>query len=495
MTQTLGGDRDGRELGGPTSVAPALIAPTYVGIDPDGLRRLADIADQYAQRLSLAGTATAPLLDRVPAFREALSQNLGAIRNSLDERGDELRWRADVIAIAQSVDPAAPGPLHLDRWLVGFAAFGVLPLPTRQEQFAAWAGVRWLRALRSAPPGEVAEAFAAIGRAQARQLVADHPRAIGSLDGAPPALRFAANRVLIAAEIARLEGIADKLEPQAATQAPTRAVLRHLRARSAEYRRWLAEERQILLFDPTGDGRVVEVFGDLSAATVVGVLVPGMANDITNFSGGEGGFRRNAANLYAATARNGVATIAWLGYDTPDGVDAVSRAAAAAGAPYLARFLEGIAANGACRISVVAHSYGSVLTGIAAADGIEADDVVFIGSPGTTLENAEEARLRAGGRVWAALAENDPIGFGVDPLESYRWWWGIHPAIPVIGALESLCRREDLWHGVNPVAADFGALRISTEGSSGHSSYFRAGALENLAAILEGRHSSVDLAD
>ena len=27
--------------------------------------------------------------------------------------------------------------------------------------------------------------------------------------------------------------------------------------------RWLAEDRQILIFDPRGDGRVAEVFGDL----------------------------------------------------------------------------------------------------------------------------------------------------------------------------------------------------------------------------------------
>jgi pimeloyl-ACP methyl ester carboxylesterase len=220
-----------------------------------------------------------------------------------------------------------------------------------------------------------------------------------------------------------------------------------------------------------------------------------MGNDIANFSGREGGFRRNATALLAATAGEGVATVAWLGYDTPDGVDAISRSAASAGAPFLARFLQGVDTEDERRITVVAHSYGSVLTGIAAADGIEADNLVFVGSPGTTLDHASEARLRPGGEVWVALAADDPIGLGIDPLESSRRWWDAHPASSAIGAFESLCRRESLWHGVNPAAAHFGALRISTDGSSGHSSYFRAGTLENLAAILEGRYSSVDLAD
>jgi pimeloyl-ACP methyl ester carboxylesterase len=276
---------------------------------------------------------------------------------------------------------------------------------------------------------------------------------------------------------------------------PSSLIVADNQARLAEYRRWLDEGRQILLFDPTGDGCVAEVFGNLEAADTIAVVVPGMSNDLSNFSTSDGGFRLNAANLFAAASGGQTATVAWLGYDTPDGADAASRSAAAAGAPCLARFLRGIDPAADRRVTVVAHSYGSVLSGIAAADGIEADNLVFVGSPGTTLDDATEATLRAGGVVWSALADGDPIGLGVDPLESYRWWWGLHPLIPVVGMFEALRRRDDLWHGVNPVSSQFGATRIATEGSSGHSGYFGAGTLENLAAIVEGRYGSVVLAD
>ncbi|MCP3994150.1 MAG: hypothetical protein GY722_03655 [bacterium] len=468
----------------------------FVGIDPAGLVGLADTADQYAQRIRLTRSNTAAQISvRPDDAPDIVNRRLAGVEHDLVESSKNLRWRADAIERSQAVGLAGMAPMSSGGWLARFAASAVFSLDSWETTFSAWRSGEYLRQLSEAEPAAVAEALAAMDDSALLVMARTHPNLVGGLDGAPPEMRYAANRVLISYEIMRLEATLAAHGDRPFIQSPSRLIVGEAEARLAEYRRWLTEGRQILLFDPEGDGRVVEVFGALEAADAIAVVIPGMSNDLANFSTVDGGFRLNAASLFAATSGKGVATVAWLGYDTPDGADAVSRSAAETGAPDLARFLSGIDPIADHSVTVVAHSYGSVLTGIAAADGIEADNVVFVGSPGTTLDHAADAILRPGGIVWAALADGDPIGLGVDPLESYRWWWGIHPLIPAVGLLESLRRREDLWHGTNPASAEFGARRMTTEGSSGHSAYFEAGSLDNLAAIVEGRHSSVDRAD
>jgi len=54
---------------------------------------------------------------------------------------------------------------------------------------------------------------------------------------------------------------------------------------------------------------------------------------------------------------------------------------------------------------------------------------------------------------------------------------------------------EELWHGTNPVSTGFGAIEFSTDGCSGHSEYYEAGSLENLARIVRGLYAEVELVD
>jgi pimeloyl-ACP methyl ester carboxylesterase len=346
-------------------------------------------------------------------------------------------------------------------------------------------------------------------------LVDQYPEIIGGLDGVPAEARYAANRILIEREIARLEAQIDQISAYQTSRKlwsldPNQLILwspvpslietavRRLEERAKEFREWLDEDRQILLFDPVGDGRVAEVFGDLTTASRVGVVVPGMANDIVNFSDAGGGFRANAAQLYGESVSLGppdVATIAWLGYDTPDGIDATSADAARAGAPALVQLLQGIDPRSDTHVTVVAHSYGSVLAGLAAQEGVEVNDLVFVGSPGTTLDTAADATIRAGGTVWSALATNDPIGAGISSRELLPRW--VPPFLAPGWLISDLTigGAEELWHGPNPVSDEFGAREISTHGCSGHSSYFKATSLLNLARIIQGLYSEVELAD
>lgn len=434
---------------------------------------------------------------------------LTVVKGALGERADDLRWRAAAIEDAQQVGTPFFADPH-SRHLAEFAALAVFDPRWRGVAYTRWRTPPTAGELLEMDAAEAAAAFTGLAPSLARDLARRHTRIIAGLDGVPSQFRYLANDLLIAEEIKRLEQqIATLHQPQtgpdgsgsgldmaiewfsAPALAETAAAA--LAERAAEYRRWLREDRQILLFDPAGDGRVVEVFGDLAGATCVGVVVPGMSNSIANFSSDTGGFRDNARRLFEASAgTDGVATIAWLGYDTPDNVGAAVRSAAIEGAPDLASFLEGIDPIAVRSVSVVAHSYGSVLAGVAARHGIAADNLVFVGSPGTTLNHAGDAVLRPQGRVWAALAEDDPIAWGIAPSELPTW-----PVIPspigyLIDAFRAFRDADDLWHGTNPVSDEFGAMRIDTDGSVGHSGYFEAGSLDNLALIVTGRYREVD---
>ncbi len=468
----------------------------FVGIDPAGLVGLAHTAGQSAERIRLLASAAGVVLRRHdPAVDQALVGHLSLVARELSDHGERLRWRASVIERAQSEGLTGATPMSSLMWLAEFAAHVVIGPEGWRHSFQLWRDREYLTRLGDAEPHAVAEAFAVMRRQDAMAMAQTYPHLIGDLDGAPAELRYIANNILISVEIARLEGfLASLAEGHHASRLP-QLLAAKVEIRLAEYLRWLAEGRQILLFDPGGDGRVVEVFGDLDTAESVAVVVPGMTNDISNFSIGQDGFRSSARNLHEAVVGPGVATIAWLGYDTPDGADAVSRAAAEDAVAELARFLVGVDPAGERRVTVVAHSYGSVLGGLAATRGLAADNLVFVGSPGTTLDSAEDALLRPGGRVWAALADGDPIAIGVDPIGSYRWWHGLHPVGALAALFESITDRDQLWHGTNPASSEFGATTITTEGCSGHSSYFEAGALANLALIVEGRYSEVGLAE
>src|SRR4029079_7990870 len=86
-------------------------------------------------------------------------------------------------------------------------------------------------------------------------------------------------------------------------------------------------DRHFLLFDPEGDGRAAEVFGDLTTARHVAVVVPGMNNDLDNFTGGDAEKVQHQASQFDPDQ---VATIQWLGYDTPEGAPRPRTGAAAA---------------------------------------------------------------------------------------------------------------------------------------------------------------------
>lgn len=222
-----------------------------------------------------------------------------------------------------------------------------------------------------------------------------------------------------------------------------------------------------------GPDRLIEVVGELATAHRVAILVPGADTTVADFDRGHGGVQRRslawqARRLHEAAGgnANGVAVIAWLGYDPPDGIglDAARSTLARDGARDLVAFTRWLAvARPEATVTVIGHSYGSVVMAHAAAALPPAvTDLVAIGSPGMDVDTAADLGTTA--RVHAASAVGD--------------WTTRLPDVRLFG----------LGHGAHPTRPDFGAEPFDVTGAVGHDGYFVPGAasLTSLAAIIAG---------
>ncbi|MFB9239142.1 alpha/beta hydrolase [Plantactinospora siamensis] len=239
------------------------------------------------------------------------------------------------------------------------------------------------------------------------------------------------------------------------------------------YAEWAGTGRRFLAFDPAGDGLAVEAVGDLDHADRIVVLVPGVATTLRDFDRGLGGVpgrapARQARTVYAALRATDpaarVAVVAWLGYDPPEGLGlaAARPERARGGAARLAAFAADLAAlRPHAAVTLVGHSYGALVVGLAAARlPRQVTDLVTLGGIGTGVDTA--ASLHTPARVWAAEAPDDWVR-----------------QIPQL-------RLGDLGHGVRPGSARFGARRLPTDGVPGHDGYLApgTGTVRALAALV-----------
>ncbi|GLZ62193.1 hypothetical protein Misp05_57690 [Micromonospora sp. NBRC 107095] len=216
-----------------------------------------------------------------------------------------------------------------------------------------------------------------------------------------------------------------------------------MRAAGPPYADWAADGRRFLLFDARGDGRAVEVLGDLATADRIAVLVPGVGSTLADFDRGLGGVARRAPavqagqvyrELRATDPAARVAVLAWLGYDPPDGVlSAAGGVSARRGAAGLAPLLRELAGRRpGATITLVGHSYGALVVSLAAADApSQVTDVVSLGGVGAGVQHADD--LPGGRRFWAAEAPTDWIR-RVPPLRLPGLGFGRRPGDPAFGA-------------------------------------------------------------
>src|SRR5690606_35188652 len=193
-------------------------------------------------------------------------------------------------------------------------------------------------------PARTAEAvaafFATLSAEEIQLWISGAPDLVGNTDGVPFVHRIAANRLA--------------MQDLIVTLPPGDPLLDTLSQFVVPGTRTIDPSRQILLFDPAGDGRVAELFGDLETASQIAVIVPGITNELDGFTDGLASDGRSLVGASPTTA-----VIAWTGYDTP-GIDlsAASQAKAREGGRLLASFVDGLSALHHQRITLIGHSYG-----------------------------------------------------------------------------------------------------------------------------------------
>ncbi len=210
------------------------------------------------------------------------------------------------------------------------------------------------------------------------------------------------------------------------------------------------------------EGRIVEVWGDLAGAEHVAVLVPGMGTTARNFESRVATRARNLLGAANALGSGPVAVVGWFDYDAPDdapSTEVLSDARARDGAARLGRFLGRIPSAGDHHVTLIGHSYGSVVVGATMLGAMApvVDDVLVMGSPGTGVDST---------------GEFGAPGTGFYTMEA--------PVDPV----------PDLdWFGTNPNELESGFRRVETGPRPGHSSYLGEGTegLDNAALIVTGR--------
>jgi pimeloyl-ACP methyl ester carboxylesterase len=205
------------------------------------------------------------------------------------------------------------------------------------------------------------------------------------------------------------------------------------------------------------DGTRIEVLGDLATADRIAVFVPGVDTTPQDF----GRCAAQVRALYAATAAQGhTAVVAWLGYDPPEGLglEAAREVRAKAGVPALDAYLDGLAAQRpGARITVIGHSYGAIVVGLAAhAAPRQVDTLVTLGAPGMGVDRAADLRTRA--RVWSALAAAD--------------WIHRVPQVRILG----------LGLGTRPSTPSFGSQPLPAGGVLAHDGYLAPGS-QTLSAV------------
>ena len=258
------------------------------------------------------------------------------------------------------------------------------------------------------------------------KIIAEHPEAIGNLDGISMDARGKANEIrlqtertkaakeLAAAEAARDKWDMNSLEYEAAQQKVDKA---RLKVEDLEKIKELIYPNgdpllsdnipkspyNLLYLDASGDGdvRAAISVGDVDTAENVTTLVPGIGTTARAEEGGLSDLLGHAKAARNAAGADNTAAVAWLGYDAPPKVGEISDAynghqweymnadRADEAAPALNSFHEGIhswhqSQGTDPNLTTAGHSYGSLVTGTALTSSKTGvvDAATLYGSPG-----------------------------------------------------------------------------------------------------------------
>jgi len=356
-------------------------------------------------------------------------------------------------------------------------------------------------------PKAVKAWWSSLSPAEREFLIRERPDVIGWLDGVPAADRDEANRLVLTATAAGLEDRLRQLESKGQLTPQEQAELTALRERlkgvNAIRNRiaatGLGQERVYLMgFDTAGHGHVVLAIGDPDAADNVVTYVPGTGSSLDHAGGDITRADRmtQEANTFDPSRRT--STILWIGYDAPQNIvpEATQPGWAQNGADDLDRFQDGLRVTheGArSHNTVVGHSYGSTVVGYTASGyGLDADDVIFVGSPGVGTDtvgglHGADGQPLPPDHVWSSHARHDPIQYA---SPAHPWPWDRHG---------NLVPDDQLVHGQNPTEPEFGARTFTSDPGEplatmkAHSQYWDpySTSLRNMTYIVTGRYGDV----
>lgn len=458
------------------------------GSDPEAVDQLGAQMKAAASLLRTIGSSTSVLVEQSPwqgrdsrVFLEdwglRMRPQLEAAAVSVHAFGSRLVLQAEDQRQASASEIHASANLPPAGIAAVSAALAALvaqpPTAARSVEIRAWA-----KELSAPQQGALAKQF---------------PEIVGSANGLPAAMRDLANRALMADYVQRLSEQADHSDDENRRI----AMLQGFLSTGPANQKW--PDAVVLAFDPRNDGLISVALGDPNASANVAVMVPGIGHEMRGFEG----MLRDASAIRNSDGETSV--IAWLGYDSPGGVvdrdrfvdmfSGVGEQRAARGAVQLRDFMDGLGLSEQQRVSVLGHSYGSVVVMLAAARGGLAmvNNIVTLGSPGSERFNSvEDLRLADGQRFYSLAADRDFISgsFG-DLVPGHGRGMDTHgPPLNLPRFVTDAMLTTRL-----PSDPGFGGTRLETdswggasESSQGHSQYYRedTGALRNVQAVVMG---------
>ncbi|MEV0672989.1 alpha/beta hydrolase [Mycobacterium sp. NPDC050441] len=306
--------------------------------------------------------------------------------------------------------------------------------------------------------------WSGLSEEQQQALLQTYPQQIGNAEGIPSAVRDYANREALrqhAREAAKVQAKIDAGQKPTSKEEAFLVRINRLETamqRADDASQQAGEGRPLLLALDTGafggDGRALVSFGaDPYTADSVSWYVPGLGSQLDKLDYIMHCALNIQQSVHAENQSLSSASIAWLGYDAPNG----SASARVAGTTLAQRggemLFTDISTFTAVRDAfagdgshfkgnhVFGHSYGSTTTSYAGVDGRLAPHVTtvtLVGSPGTgPLQHAGEFGL-AGGRVFVVSSSRDFVtGLGgrtPGSMGRFGTGLGTDPAMDTFGA-------------------------------------------------------------
>jgi hypothetical protein len=343
-------------------------------------------------------------------------------------------------------------------------------------------------------PVQVNQWWEGLSESERQALIAEHPEWVGPVDGIPTESRDTANRTLLddqidelGARIAAEEQALQGMDPESDEYEEAKEELDGLKQDEKDLAKLqdritdddgtpaLAEgpePRQpyyLLGFGTQDSGRAIVSVGNPDTADNVNTFVPGTTADLGSATGilNRVETMQSDAQLTAPGTSN--ATVMWLGYDAPDTIvpEAMQERWADGASDGLEKFTKGLDATGQPNTNhtLTGHSYGTTVIGHAATqDGVNADNIVLVASPGVGTDTASALGVDED-HVWSTTNSLDPIQLSPDFL-----------------------------HGADPAGDDFGGNTFHSDtgawNANNHSTYWddtNMAGRETLADIATGQ--------